>query len=261
MDAPPNHWSAAPTGDKAIEMTTECVSVAAEPEMSGYRRVLAHLRDLLVNGGVQTGQRLPSERELALSLGVSRPAVREAVRAMEMIGVLETRHGRASTVRIPDAAVLGEFFSLALAQQPAIIDDIVEVRIALERQALRLACARATDQDHRQLEQALEEIEATIGDVAKGGHADMHFHTQLVAAAHSPALSTVYGTITHLLERSHVERRRRIADSPKAREFLIDHHRKVYEAVRAGNTVMADDLILTHFAIGAAWTSQAPGAA
>ncbi|NIJ15538.1 FadR/GntR family transcriptional regulator [Sphingobium vermicomposti] len=242
-------------------MTTECVSVAAEPEMSGYRRVLAHLRDLLVNGGVQTGQRLPSERELALSLGVSRPAVREAVRAMEMIGVLETRHGRASTVRIPDAAVLGEFFSLALAQQPAIIDDIVEVRIALERQALRLACARATDQDHRQLEQALEEIEATIGDVAKGGHADMHFHTRLVAAAHSPALSTVYGTITHLLERSHVERRRRIADSPKAREFLIDHHRKVYEAVRAGNTVMADDLILTHFAIGAAWTSQAPGTA
>ncbi|KFG91926.1 Transcriptional regulator GntR family protein [Sphingobium herbicidovorans NBRC 16415] len=242
-------------------MTTECAAIATEPETSGYRRVLEHLRDLLVNGGVETGQRLPSERELALSLGVSRPAVREAVRAMEMIGVLETRHGRASTVRVPDASVLGEFFSLALAQQPAIIEDIVEVRIALERQALRLACTRATPEDQRNLEGALEEIEATIDDVSSGGHADLHFHTQLVAAAHSPALSTVYGTITHLLERSHVERRRRIANSPKARDYLVDHHRKIYEAVRSGDASTADDLILSHFAIGAAWKMQGTAAA
>lgn len=239
-------------------MTLEYAALTLEPEISGYRRVLAHLRDLLVNGGVETGHRLPSERELALSLGVSRPAVREAVRAMEMIGVLETRHGRASTVRVPDAAVLGEFFSLALAQQPAIIEDILEVRIALERQALRLACSRVTPEDQRNLERALEEIETTIDDVSSGGHADLHFHTQLVAAAHSPALSTVYGTITHLLERSHVERRRRIADSPQARAYLIDHHRKIYEAVHAGDALMADDLILSHFAIGAAWKMQGP---
>lgn len=238
-------------------MTTEYAPAVAEPEFSGYRRVLAHLRNLLVNGGVQTGERLPSERELALSLGVSRPAVREAVRAMEMIGVLETRHGRASTVRIPDAIVLGEFFSLALAQQPAVIDDIVEVRIALERQAARLACARATAEDHRRLERALDEVEATIGDVSRGGQADLHFHSELVAAAHSPALSTVYGTITHLLERSHVERRRRIAASPAAREFLVDHHRSIHKALRDGNDARADELLLSHFAIGAAWPEQA----
>jgi len=237
-------------------MAVDGALATPDPEISGYRRVLAHLRDLLVNGGVKSGYRLPSERELALSLGVSRPAVREAVRAMEMIGVLETRHGRASTVRIPDASVLGEFFSLALAQQPAIIEDIVEVRIALERQALRLACTRATPDDLRNLERALGEIEATIDDVLRGGYADLHFHTQLAASAHSTALSTVYGTITHLLERSHVERRRRIADSSKARDYLVDHHRKIYEAVRTGDASMADDLILSHFAIGAAWKMQ-----
>lgn len=242
-------------------MTTTPAHIAAEPEFSGYRRVMAHLRDLLVYGGVQTGDRLPSERELALQLGVSRPAVREAVRAMEMIGVLETRHGRASTVRIPDAAVLGEFFSLALAQQPAIIDDIVEVRIALERQAVRLACARATESDRHRLEAALDEIEATISDVARGGHADLHFHSELVAAAHSPALSTVYGTITHLLERSHVERRQRISGSHDAKGFLVDHHRRIYEAVQAGDAARADELLLSHFAIGAAWQSQAPAPA
>ena len=241
-------------------MTTHGATLSAEPEASGYRRVLAHLRDLLMNGGVQTGHRLPGERDLALSLGVSRPAVREAVRAMEMIGVLETRHGRPSTVRVPDAAVLGEFFSLALAQQPAIIDDIVEVRIALERQALRLACARATAEDRHGLEQALTDIEATIDDVVKGGQADLAFHARLVAAAHSPALSTVYGTITHLLERSHVERRRRIAGRPLAPGYLIDHHRLIYEAMRAGDAGQADDLLLSHFAIGAAWHRPPPGA-
>jgi DNA-binding FadR family transcriptional regulator len=82
----------------------------------------------------------------------------------------------------------------------------------------------------------------------------------MVAAAHSPALSTVYGTITHLLERSHVERRMRISDSPKARDYLVDHHRKIYDAVRAGDVSMADDLILSHFAIGAALKMQEPTA-
>lgn len=238
-------------------MLTECAPLLTEPENSGYRRVLAHLRNLLVNGGVVTGQRLPSERDLALSLGVSRPAVREALRAMEMIGVLETRHGRASTVRIPNAAVLAEFFSLALAQQPAIIDDIVEVRIALERQALRLACSRATAADIARLKDALEQIEATIDDVSGGGLADLDFHTRLVAAAHSPALETVYGTITHLLEKSHVERRQRIAGVIRSREFLVDHHRSIYAALVAGDAAHADELLLSHFAIGAALKMQA----
>jgi GntR family transcriptional regulator, transcriptional repressor for pyruvate dehydrogenase complex len=238
-------------------MTTECTATAEVQEFSGYRRVLAHLRDLLINGGVQTGDRLPSEREFALQLGVSRPAVREAVRAMEMIGVIETRHGRASTVRIPDASVLGEFFSLALAQQPAIIEDIVEVRIALERQAARLASERATDHDLQRLGLALEEIVATIDDAQSGGDADFRFHAELVAAAHSPALTTVYGTITHLLERSHFERRKRIVQTPEARDFLIHHHRKIFEAIVAGNARLLDDLMLSHFAIGAALHRQA----
>ncbi|ANI79150.1 Uxu operon transcriptional regulator [Sphingobium sp. EP60837] len=236
-------------------MTIECTAAEIQ-EFSGYRRVLAHLRDLLINGRVQTGDRLPGERELALQLGVSRPAVREAVRAMEMIGVIETRHGRASTVRIPDATVLGEFFSLALAQQPAIIEDIVEVRIALERQAARLACERAAEEDLQRLALALEEILATIDDAQSGGDADFRFHAELVAAAHSPALSTVYGTITHLLERSHFERRQRIVETSKARDFLIDHHRKIFDAVVSGDARLVDDLMLSHFAIGAALHKQ-----
>jgi len=241
-------------------MTSERAAAGEVQEFSGYRKVLAHLRDLLINGGVQTGDRLPGERELALQLGVSRPAVREAVRAMEMIGVIETRHGRASTVRNPDASVLGEFFSLALAQQPAIVEDIVEVRIALERQAVRLACERATQPDLDRLALALEHIVATIGDARSGGDADFRFHAGLVAAAHSPALATVYGAITHLLERSHVERRQRMTDTPQTRAFLIDHHRKIFDAIVAGDARLVDDLMLSHFAIGAAIHRQAEAA-
>lgn len=226
-------------------------------EFSGYRRVLAYLRDLLISGALKTGDRLPSERELALRLDVSRPAVREGLRALEMIGVLETRHGRASTVRVPDAVVLGEFFSLALAQQPAALDDILEVRIALERQAVRLACSRANEEDRKELIAALQQIERTIDDDSRGGAADFAFHTRIVAAAHSPSLATIYETITHLLEKSHVERRRRMGGNAMTRAFLVDHHREILKAIEAGDAALADDLMLRHFAIGASIHQQA----
>jgi len=174
-----------------------------------------------------------------------------------MTPIISIARTASRTARIPDASVLGEFFSLALAQQPAIIEDIVEVRIALERQAARLACTRATADDLQRLARSLDTIVSTIDDPRSGGEADFLFHADIVAAAHSPALTTVYGTIAHLLERSHLERRQRIVAAANARTFLIDHHRKIFEAIRAGDARRLDDLMLSHFAIGAALHRQA----
>lgn len=103
--------------------------------------------------------------------------------------------------------MLSEFFSLTLSQEPDAIVDIMEVRIAIERHAVRLACKRASEEDHSRLAQAYDQIVATLDDVTRGWRADYDFHLALVAAARSPTLSSVYEAIAELLLASHRERR------------------------------------------------------
>jgi GntR family transcriptional regulator, transcriptional repressor for pyruvate dehydrogenase complex len=122
--------------------------------------VFSILRDQLLEGAIRNGDRLLPERELALQLGVSRPFVREARRALSMMGVAEIRERVGMCW--PDVSVLGDVFAFSLAQVSDAIDDVMQARIALECQANRLACQRATTADIDRLREALDAIEATL---------------------------------------------------------------------------------------------------
>ncbi|MBX3645282.1 MAG: FadR family transcriptional regulator [Rubrivivax sp.] len=217
----------------------------------GYDRVLSFLRDQLLTGRLKTGDRLLPERELATALGVSRPVIREALRALATLGAVEIRRGYGTVVREPNFTALADYFSLVLAQQAGAVDDVMQARIAIERQAIRLACSRALTPDLERLSQALQAIKQTIDDPVRGGAADFHFHTMIVEAAHSAALSSVYAAVAKLLRESHMARRQVIANVPKLDSYLIDHHEAIMLAIRHGNAAEADSLLTEHFEIGA----------
>ena len=163
------------TGTQRHDITR---SVATDE--TGFAKVFAFLRDRLLDGTIRAGDRLIPERDLAAQLGVSRPIVREALRALSVIGVVEIQSRVGTVVRQPDVSVLGDFFAFSLAQQKDVIEDVMQARIAIECQAIRLACQRATTADFERLRQALRQIEATIDDSRKGGLADYEFHSALV---------------------------------------------------------------------------------
>src|SRR3977135_1355040 len=102
---------------------------------SGAARVFTFFRNRLLSGELKAGDRLLGERELALALGVSRPILREALRSLAMLGVLDIRQGRGAFVRSADCAVLGQALMLCLAAEPNVLDDVVQARIAIECQA------------------------------------------------------------------------------------------------------------------------------
>jgi len=217
----------------------------------GYERVLSFLRDQLLTGRLKTGDRLLPERDLAAALGVSRPVIREALRALATLGAVEIRRGYGTVVREPNFTALADYFSLVLAQQAGAVDDVMQARIAIERQAIRLACSRALAPDLERLSQALQAIKETIDDPVRGGAADFHFHTMIVEAAHSPALSSVYAAVAKLLQQSHMQRRQVIANVPDVDSYLIDHHEAIMLAIRRRNPSEADALLAEHFEIGA----------
>jgi GntR family transcriptional regulator, transcriptional repressor for pyruvate dehydrogenase complex len=223
----------------------------ADAKEDGYDRVLSFLRGELMSGRLKTGDRLLPERDLASALGVSRPVIREALTALSTLGAVEIRRGYGTVVREPNFTALADYFGLVLAQQAGAVDDVMQARIAIERQAIRLACTRALAPDLDRLSQALHAIKETIDDPAQGGAADFHFHSMIVQAAHSPALSSVYAAVAKLLQESHLERRKVIASVPQVDAYLIDHHEAVLQAIRRGNPVEADALLTEHFEIGA----------
>src|ERR1700704_435374 len=90
----------------------------------GFEKVFAFLRDRLVAGSLKPGDRLISERDLATQLGVSRPLVREALRALSMLGIVEIQERIGTVVTRPDVSVLNDFFTFALAQQADMPDDV-----------------------------------------------------------------------------------------------------------------------------------------
>ncbi|WP_312795370.1 FadR/GntR family transcriptional regulator [Tianweitania sp.] len=223
----------------------------------GYEKVVSFLREQLLSGDLKTGDCLLPERELATLLGVGRPVLREALRALAMIGAVEIRHGVGTIVKKPDVSTLGEFFTFALAQQADVIDDIMEARVAIEHHAIRLACRRAGQGDFDRLAERLHVIIETINDPEQGGLADFQFHEAIVKAAGSPTLMSLYGSISALMMRSHLDRRERIIQVEGIESFLIDHHRKIYDAVVARDAPKADDLLARHFEIGADFRRRA----
>jgi GntR family transcriptional repressor for pyruvate dehydrogenase complex len=226
------------------------VSIVQERTEGGYERVLGFVREQLASGQLKAGDRLLPERELAVRLGISRPVIREVLRALAAMGVIEIRHGHGSVVREPDVSGLGDLFTLMLAQRADIIDDVMEARAAIERHAIRLACMRATPADITRLEAGLTEIAATFDDPVRGGTADFEFHATLVDAAHSPTLSTLYAAIATLLKRSHMERRQRITGVKGIETYLVDHHREILAALIARDPDRADRALGLHFEIG-----------
>ena len=217
---------------------------------TGFAKVFAFLRDRLLDGSIHPGDRLVPERELALQLGVSRPILREALRGLSMMGVVEIRERVGTVVRQPDVSVLGDFFAFAVAQRADIVDDVMQARIAIEVQAVRLACRQATPSDLARIAAAVERIEATVDDSEEGGRADFDFHAALVQASGSETLIQLYAALSTLLMRSHRERRGAVGGDPALKRHLVQDHARIVQALVSRDGDRADRVLREHFDIG-----------
>jgi len=221
-----------------------------EETPGGASRVFTFFRDKLLSGELKAGDRLLAERELALALGVSRPVLREALRSLAMLGLLDIQHGRGACVRAADASVLGRALTLCLAPEPNILDDVLQARIAIECQAIRLACERASERDLQALASMLDTLVDSLDDPAKGGQADYAFHLAIVRASGSSALMKIYEAISPLLMRSHVERRRDTFREPAITSHLVEAHRAVFLSLLRRDPDAAESRLREHFKIG-----------
>ena len=163
-------------------------------------QAIEQLTTLIESGEWQVGDRLPAEAELAQSLGVGRNTVREAVRALAHLGVLDVRHG-AGTFVLSDSSISGPVRRLLAEADER---HVTEVRRAFEVEAARLAAVRRTRADLDRMRRALRRRDDAWhrNDVAQWAAHDTEFHRLLVAASHNPLLEELYSDVAGAVQDS-----------------------------------------------------------
>ncbi|MGO1749654.1 MAG: FadR/GntR family transcriptional regulator [Marinobacter sp.] len=179
------------------------------------------------------GDKLPVESDLSEALGVSRNTVREAVRVLAHVGMLETRQGDGTYVRATRDA--GETLKRIARTQ---LKDQLEVRIMLETEAAKLAAQRRTEQDLRSMTTALDARGKADADLAARIHHDEAFHHALVAASHNSALAELYDYFSHAITQT-IERTENDADLPEPSQ---EDHELLLAAVRRRDSAKAEKL-------------------
>lgn len=224
----------------------------ARKAANGYERVFGFLREQLLSGSLREGDLLLPERELCQQLEVSRPVLREALRALSIMGVIDIRHGVGSVVSAPDITILGDFFSFTLAQKGDAVDEVMEARIAIECQAARLAVMRAGISDFEKMRRHADTIAETIENPIAGAQADYDFHMAMVDASAASALRTMYVAVADLLQRSHVDRRVLVSADTEMRKLIVDDHYRILKTLTQGDPDVAEQAVRQHFEIGRA---------
>ena len=204
-----------------------------------YDRVAKDVAAKIAQGQFPVGERLPSERELALAFGVSRPTVREALFALELDGLVEVRKG------------VGVF---AVAQsprggEPAVADigpfELLEARRAFEGEACAVAATRIRDKDVEDLERLLQEIDYS-GDVLAAEDADRRFHIRIAEITGNSAMHAVVEMLWEARDRS--PQYRFLTD--KAHEARVvprdDEHAKILNALMSRDPAKARAAMRLH---------------
>ncbi len=207
-----------------------------------YAEVASQIHRLIAEGRLEPGDRLPPERELAEMFGVSRTSVRDAIRVLEMRGLVEPRHGEGTVVKqIPIDAIVSPLAD-ALTASKDLTADLFDMRRMLEPPLARVAALRAAADDIR----AMDDILVRQAErVRAGGIAieeDNAFHYRIATAAKNQVVLRVMDVVMDLLRES----RARSLQGPGRAEKSLDGHRRILAAIRDREPDVAADAMRLH---------------
>jgi GntR family transcriptional repressor for pyruvate dehydrogenase complex len=234
---------------KISKMKVEKDPFSAPPRRRLFDKIIDYFKEALGEGRLKPGDGLPSERELAMRLGVSRASLREALRGLEMSGFISIIPGQGSFILAPNSRSLSSFFELMFSLKPPISENILELRMIIECEATRLATRRATPEELAHIKTFLNLMRNSMTGDNPGVQADFEFHNAIIRATHNDVLIFLYETVESLLKRSHYERRVAVFNIPGARDVLVAAHEDVYDAMLTGQQEAAAERMREHFRI------------
>jgi len=217
------------------------------------KRISRELLTSILRGEIASGNALPSEDELASQFDVSRPVVREAVKELAVLGLVESRQGRSTRVTSQDDWNHFAPELLVARSEVGAVDDflleLLELRRLIETGASGLAAVRASDHDIERMTAQFTLMEASLQDLERFTDADIAFHAALLAATGNHLLTRLIEMIGPVLRLGRMFSLQRRPDGPADSQR---GHRRVLDAIRVGNPEEAREAMREHLS----WTAN-----
>lgn len=212
------------------------------PSESSVTAVANRLLNLFTSGSIPAGTRLPPERQLAASLEVGRSAIREALAALEVLGVVDVRPGSGTYLRGSTSELLPQTLRWGMLIGEKTTEELIDVRGALEIYAARLAVGRMSAESLQRLGLHLQRMRSSLDDLTDFVDADLQFHRELAASTGNTVLLDLLQIIRSLL-RVWVDRA--VAD-PSEATTAIKEHAAVHAAIVARDADAAASAMAGH---------------
>ncbi|HEY3399307.1 MAG TPA: FadR/GntR family transcriptional regulator [Geothrix sp.] len=214
-----------------------------------YEEIVEQIKQLITDGKLKPGDKLLAERDLAERFQVSRASVREAIRTLEMLGIIDIRPGEGTFVRSTETDDIIRPLAMFLAVERNSLLDMFEMRRIFETANAGLAAERATLEELDQIGFMLTSMQERLNvqDSEKGEEYDAAFHYAVAEATHNSLLTKLFKTVSEEFAKANsVARRQLYHDNVENAQKIIDQHSEIFAAIRSRSPQAASEAMLAH---------------
>lgn len=211
-----------------------------------HKQVFQQIEKLILDGSLKPGDKLPSERDLSEMLEVSRNSIREALRSLEILGIVECRQGGGNYIKFDIGSGLIEPLSIIFQLHGGKLTDILDARRVLESKAASLAASRIGEKDAQELRDIVGKLKEETKETAKI-RLDKEFHFKIAESSGNVLLLAFLSAMSSLLERSIKDGRKAIMRSFTDNELLLKSHERICEAIASRDPAEAAAAMEEHF--------------
>ena len=211
-----------------------------EENVSVYKKVVAQIQEMIMHGELKKGDRLPPERQLAEMLGVGRPALKQAISALEVLGIIRSRQGDGNYITADTVEVINPL-AMQFYLKNGKMDDILEFRYIMEVQMASLAAAKITEEEIGEFQALMDSMKEAIAggaDLKTRQYYNNLFHFRVVNLSGNQLIRLIYSSIMDL-----------VSDQIRQTDgmYFYESHLKIFEAIKNRNPKEAAYYMAEHF--------------
>jgi GntR family transcriptional repressor for pyruvate dehydrogenase complex len=204
--------------------------------------IIERLTSLIIEGGLRPGDQLFTERELMTRLGVGRSSLREAIKTLSALGILDIRHGTGTFISSGGTSMLTRPLKWGLFLTQTSVRDVIDARASMEISMARWAAERATEAEIADIAKLLKHLEESQGDAQRYVEYDLAFHMAIARASHNELFLSVLTMLQHILrvwmETTFAER--------SVSNNSMKLHRRIFAAIKARDPEAAAQAMAIH---------------
>lgn len=209
-----------------------------------YRDIIAQIKQLIQDGSLAPGDQLLPERQLAEKLGVSRSALREALSALDSMGLIEITPGGGAYIKKVSLENMVEPLASIMLREKENVFDLLEARKILETELVKLAAERASKTDLYQIREAAVEMFNDVKNNRDADESDINFHLAIAKATQNTVLYDIMTMLSGLMKEAYGPSRKELLKGPI--KTWCEQNFEIYEAIKRKDPDLASQVIEKH---------------